>query len=208
MDPHPVRGEVSPPPTTTSTRPDWLTLPNAVTLLRLLLLAPVCWLLVRTPGDSPLVVGLLALWAATDWVDGFLARALHQVSRTGEMLDPITDRVGIGAVLLALALGGHVSWWPVGIVVVTDLATGLLAGRAAARGRIKVHLLGKFRTAVLFVGIVALIAALAFYPPATIFGRLLLWAGAALHVVAGATYIRAAVLGARRPPAIDERERQ
>lgn len=186
-------------PHTPAERPDWATLPNAVTVLRLLLLAPVCWLLVRPSGVSPLAVLLLFLWAATDWIDGFLARRLHQASRTGQVLDPIADRLGIGAVVVCLAVARHLSWWAVGIVLVTDLVTALLAGRAAAEGRISVHLLGKARTAVMFGGIAVLVAALAFAPTLAIVGTVLVWAGVVLHVIAGPTYIRAALGGSRTP---------
>ncbi|QGF24140.1 CDP-alcohol phosphatidyltransferase family protein [Raineyella fluvialis] len=183
-------------------RPAWATVPNAITLLRLLLLAPVCWLLVREATLGPGSVLLLALWASTDWIDGFLARRLHQVSRVGQMLDPIADRVGIGAVVVCLAAAGHLSWWAVGIVLVTDLATALLAGRAAARGRIVVHLLGKTRTAVMFLGIALLVGALAFRPSLAIVGTVVVWVGVLLHIIAGASYIRAAATGSLTPPQV------
>ncbi len=183
-------------------RPAWVTVPNAVTLLRLVLLAPVCWLLVRSATVGPLSVALLAVWACTDWIDGFLARRLHQVSRVGQMLDPIADRVGIGAVVVCLAVAGHLSWWAVGIVLVTDLTTAAVAGRAAARGRIVVHRLGKTRTAVLFTGIAVLVAALAFAPTLSVVGTVVIWAGVLLHIVAGASYIHAAVTHAWDRPEV------
>lgn len=184
------------------TRPDWLTLPNAITLLRLLLLVPVCWLLIEQAVIRPSSVLLLVVWAATDWIDGFLARVLHQTSRFGQMFDPIADRIGIGAVVICLAVAGHLSWWPVGIVVVTDVLTVVLAGRAGAQGRISVHLLGKTRTAVMFTGIAALVAALAFAPGWAIVGAAVIWFGAALHIVAGASYIRGALRSAPVPPSV------
>lgn len=188
--------------TETKQRPDWLTLPNAITLLRLLLLVPVCWLLITESQVSLLSVVLLVVWASTDWIDGFLARRLDQVSRTGQVLDPIADRVGIGAVVICLAVAGHLSWWVVGIVVVTDLVTGLLAGRAAAQGRISVHLLGKARTAVMFTGIAVLVAALAFAPSLAIIGTVLIWIGAGLHIISGASYIRGALTSRAAPPEV------
>ena len=184
------------------TRPDWLTLPNAITLLRLLLLAPVCWLLLDQAAVRPSSVLLLVVWAATDWIDGFLARRLNQTSRVGQMLDPIADRIGIGAVVICLAVAGHLSWWPVVIVLVTDVLTVVLAGRAGAQGRIAVHLLGKTRTAVMFIGIAALVAALAFAPGWAIIGVGVIWFGAALHLVAGASYIRGALRTAPAPPSV------
>ncbi|MEA5154748.1 CDP-alcohol phosphatidyltransferase family protein [Raineyella sp.] len=190
------------PAPVTGGRPGWVTVPNAVTLLRLVLLAPVCWLLVRSASVGPLSVVLLALWASTDWIDGFLARRLHQVSRVGQMLDPIADRVGIGAVVVCLAVAGHLSWWAVGIVLATDLTTALIAGRAAARGRIVVHRLGKTRTAVLFTGIAVLVAALAFAPGFAVVGTVIIWVGVLLHILAGTAYIRQAITGSWDRPEV------
>ena len=68
----------------TATRPDWATVPNLVTLVRFVMLAPVCVLLVD--GPDTLAVVLLLVWASTDWVDGLLARALGQASRTGAII--------------------------------------------------------------------------------------------------------------------------
>ena len=53
----------------------------------------------------------------TDWLDGYLARAWHQTSRLGQMLDPIADRLYILAVLIGLALREIIPWWLVVIVV-------------------------------------------------------------------------------------------
>src|SRR5690625_7426651 len=71
-------------------RPDWATIPNAVTLLRFLLLAPVCWMLAGGRPD-PLDVILMLVWASTDWVAGLLARALDQTSRSGPLLPSAPD---------------------------------------------------------------------------------------------------------------------
>lgn len=170
-------------------RPDWATVPNAVTLIRFGLLVPVCYLLVTAPAGSLLAVVLLVVWASTDWIDGFLARRLHQVSRTGEVMDPIADRLGIGAVVVCLAVAGSLSWWAVGIILGIDLVTASIAGRAAARGQIHVRPIGKVRTAVMFFGIAALVAALTYLPGLAIIGSVLIWIGVVLHVVAGAGYV-------------------
>ena len=134
-----------------------VTLPNAITLLRLLLLVPVCWLIVVGAEGSGWPVVLLALWASTDWIDGVLARALGQTSRLGEVMDPIADRVGIIGVTLALAIGGAVDWWILIVIFAVDVATVVLAGRAARDGTIHVSWIGKVRTALLLTAIVVLL---------------------------------------------------
>ncbi|SDB80026.1 cardiolipin synthase [Raineyella antarctica] len=170
-------------------RPDWATIPNAVTLLRFLLLGPVCWLVLQGPSGHPLPLVLLLVWASTDWIDGFLARRLDQRSRTGEVMDPIADRIGIALVALSLALAGVLSWWAVGIIAAVDLLSLLVAGPAAARGDIHVSRLGKVRTALMLVAIAALVAAVSFAPGLTTAALVLVWATVGLHVVTGATYV-------------------
>ena len=63
----------------------------------------VLWLILGPQADG-LAVLVLALGGLTDWLDGHLARAWHQTSRIGQMLDPIADRLYIFAVLIGLAL--------------------------------------------------------------------------------------------------------
>lgn len=166
----------------------WLTVPNAFTVARLLLLAPCCYLILSgATGWWPVVI--LAVWAATDWVDGFLARRLHQVSRLGKTLDPIADRLGISAVVFCLAWVGALSWWAVGIIVGVDVAVLALAGPAAHRGELGVTWLGKVRTAVMFFAIVGIVAATSQVLPVGTISHVLLWIGLALHIIAGTGYI-------------------
>jgi cardiolipin synthase len=179
------------PSASASARPDWATVPNAVTLLRFLLLLPVCVMIVRGGPDTLGVILLLA-WALTDWVDGLLARALHQTSRTGAILDPIADRLGLVGIVLALALAGVMSWAPLVVIAVVDLALLLLAGRAAAGGDVPVSRVGKLRTAVLMSAVFLLAATAAWFPAAVPAVRALVWIGVALHLVAGAGYVLSA----------------
>lgn len=174
-------------------RPDWATIPNAVTLLRFLLLVPVCVLLVDG-GPDPLAVILLLVWALTDWVDGLLARALHQTSRTGAIIDPIADRLGLVGVVLSLALAGVLSWIPLAVIALVDIVLLALAGRTAAGGALPVSRIGKARTAVLMSAVFLLAAAAAWLPAAIPALRVLVWLGVLLHVLAGAGYL----LSARR----------
>ncbi|WP_232820366.1 CDP-alcohol phosphatidyltransferase family protein [Brachybacterium sp. YJGR34] len=173
-------------------RPDWATVPNLVTVVRLLLLVPLCLLLNAGPGT--LAVVLLLVWAGTDWVDGLLARVLDQTSRTGAILDPIADRLGLVGIVLTLAVMDLIPWTALAIIVVVDLATVVLVSGSALGGRVPVTRLGKVRTFAL-MGSVFLLVALAAWAPAWVpVGQALLWAAVALHVVSGADY----VLSARR----------
>jgi cardiolipin synthase len=166
-------------------RPDWATIPNLVTLVRFVLLLPVCLRL--SDGPDTLGVVLLLVWASTDWIDGLLARALDQTSRTGQIIDPIADRLGLAAIVLTLALAGLLPWTALALIVIIDVAMAVLATGAALGGRISVSWLGKARTFVLMTSASALVPA----------AQVLVWVGAALHTVSGLDYI----LRARRAPA-------
>ncbi len=177
----------------------WWTVPNLVTVVRLALVAPIVVLLVR--GGPPLVAAALAaVFAATDWVDGFLARRLDQVSRLGERLDPVADRVGIGAIAVALAVAGAAPWWVLAVFPAVDV---VVAGVYAVRGRgrrLAVARIGKVRTAAAMVGLFAVMAGLApGLEPLLPVGQVTLAAGAALHVGAGAVYVRRMLRGPADP---------
>jgi cardiolipin synthase len=123
------------------------TLPNVLSLLRLLGIPLMVWLILGPQADG-LAVLVLALGGFTDWLDGHLARAWHQTSRLGQMLDPIADRLYILAVLISLGLRTVIPWWLVGILVAREVMIGLLVPALKTRGysSLPVHFLGKAGT--------------------------------------------------------------
>ncbi|MGP5385093.1 CDP-alcohol phosphatidyltransferase family protein [Brachybacterium tyrofermentans] len=171
----------------TSRRPDWATIPNLVTLVRFVLLAPVCALLLD--GPDTLAVVLLLAWASTDWIDGMLARALDQTSRTGEIIDPIADRLGLAAITATLAVAGLLPWSALIIIVIADVAMVLLATRAALGGRLEVSRIGKVRTFALMTSVFLLVVAAAWAPDLLGAVRVLLWFSVVLHVLSAIDYI-------------------
>jgi CDP-diacylglycerol--glycerol-3-phosphate 3-phosphatidyltransferase len=104
-----------------------LTLPNQLTLLRVLLTPVfVALLLSTTPLYLQLSLVVFVIAALTDWYDGWAARRLGYVSRWGKFMDPLADKVLSAAALLAFAWLGLVESWMVWIVIVRDfLITGL-----------------------------------------------------------------------------------
>jgi cardiolipin synthase len=85
---------------------------------------------------------------ATDWVDGAIARSTGQVSELGKVLDPVSDRLAIGAGLIALVIRGAFPLWAALLILVRD-AVILTAGvvlLSARRIRIEVRYLGKVAT--------------------------------------------------------------
>jgi cardiolipin synthase len=107
-----------------------LTLPNTITAMRLACVPLLVYLLlVHHPRLRYQAAGLMAVLGCTDWVDGYLARHLHQVSSLGKILDPVADRllliVGIGAILY----DGDVPAW---VAVIALAREGLVAGATLA----------------------------------------------------------------------------
>jgi len=96
-----------------------LTWPNALSGLRLLLVPVFLWLILI--DQNLLAFAVLAFSSFTDWLDGFLARKLNQMTRLGQLLDPAADRLFILASLIGLAMTDKVPWWLVVVVVARDL---------------------------------------------------------------------------------------
>ena len=92
-----------------------LTIPNLLSFARLLGVPVFLWL-VLVPEADVWAFALLVAAGASDWFDGYLARALDQRSDLGVLLDPLADRLYIAATLVALAIRDIIPWWLVGIL--------------------------------------------------------------------------------------------
>jgi cardiolipin synthase len=107
--------------------PAWLNLPNALTILRLLLTPFVVRAIVdHRPG---LAMGLFIFAAVTDVLDGAAARRWKLGTAAGAYLDPVADKCLMVGVFLALAAANYVPWWFVWIVLGRDIF--ILSGVAA-----------------------------------------------------------------------------
>ncbi len=87
-----------------------LTVPNAVTSVRLLCVPLFVWLLFGAHRQTAAAV-LLAVLGATDWIDGFVARRWNQVSTVGKVLDPVADRVLVVTAVISVIVAGAVPLW-------------------------------------------------------------------------------------------------
>ena len=130
-----------------------LTVPNALSVLRLLLIPLFLWLILVAQADMAAVV-VLAVSGITDWADGLIARTTGQITRLGRLLDPLVDRVTIAATLVGLALRDLIPWWLVGLLVAREVLLLLLVPQLRRHGLIAlpVHYLGKAATFALFWG--------------------------------------------------------
>lgn len=119
-----------------ATEPHWLNLPNALTFLRALLVPVILWLLVQE-GDTDTTrwwaFGIFVFAAATDSIDGWVARRFHGVTRWGQLADPIADKVLIIGSLASLAFVGELPWWAVIVIVAREVAVTVLRVRLVRR---------------------------------------------------------------------------
>jgi cardiolipin synthase len=124
-----------------------VTVPNALSVLRLLGIPVFCWLVLGPHADVAAFF-VLAASGITDWLDGKLARSLNQQTRLGELLDPLVDRLYILATLGVLSARGIIPWALAVAIVARDvlLAATLPGLRRHGYGPLPVHVLGKAAT--------------------------------------------------------------
>ena len=161
--------------TTASTRV--LTLPNAISLVRIAMI-PVFWALIVDEDTSAWGIAVFGAVVATDWVDGAIARRTGQVSALGQILDPVADRLAIAAGLLAFVVRGAFPLWAAVLVLARDVAVLGAAIVLATKGvRIDVRWIGKVATFGLMIAI-----------PAISWGTLGLWPAATALAIGWLVY--------------------
>jgi cardiolipin synthase len=169
------------------------TVPNALSVLRLLGVPVFLWLLLGPHADVAALI-LLAVSGATDWADGVLARRWNQTSRLGALLDPAADRLYILATLVGLTLRHIIPAWLAAVIIGRDLLLGLTLPvlRRSGYGPPPVHYLGKAATLNLLYAFPLLLLAARDGTVADI-ARPIAWAftvwGTALYLWAGVLYV-------------------
>jgi cardiolipin synthase len=169
---------------------NWLTLPNLFTLARMALAPVVVYLILNRRYVA--AAALFAIAAATDLIDGYLARTLHSSTSAGAYLDPIADKLLLSGVFLALAVIRSAPLWLVGVIFGRDLLILLASGTALLFTRLRAFppsVWGKASTFFQILAAVAYLARNAFGSP--IFATLCdaaIWPAAALTVWSGIDY--------------------
>jgi CDP-diacylglycerol--glycerol-3-phosphate 3-phosphatidyltransferase len=129
------------------TRDRVLTVPNALSVLRLLLIGVFVYLLLGTHAYG-WAVAVLVFSGASDWADGKIARVMNQSSRLGELLDPAVDRLYMLIIPISFALAGLVPWWIIAVLIARDamLAAMLPVLRSRGLSALPVTYIGKAAT--------------------------------------------------------------
>lgn len=180
-----------------------VTVPNMLSVLRLVGVPLFLWLLLGPKADAWAIV-VLCVAGFTDWLDGKLARWLDQTTRIGMLLDPAADRLYIVATLVAFVLRGIVPWWLAAILVGKDVVVGLCLPvlRRAGYAPPEVHYVGKAATFALLYALPLLLLAQGGSTAAQIarpIGYAFTVWGTVLYVWTGALYVAQVVIAVRRP---------
>jgi len=180
-----------------------LSLPNLLTLSRIFAVPILVFLLWRpAPLDYAITFVLYCIVGITDYFDGYLARAQGRISRLGQFLDPIADKIMVGAVLIMLISSRKANPVPeiAGLNIIPALVillreiivSGLREFLAELKISIPVSALAKWKTTFQMVALGALIlgGAVPELPWVHVVGLGCLWAAAGLTLVTGYDYLR------------------
>ena len=131
---------------------NWSLLPNVITVMRIILIAPIVWLLLEDDFTTALV--LFAVAGISDAIDGFLARHFNWQSWWGSVLDPLADKLLQVSCYITLAWMGHIPVWLVVVIVSRDVV--IVAGALVYHHSVKLFeaqpsLISKFNTLVQIV---------------------------------------------------------
>jgi CDP-diacylglycerol--glycerol-3-phosphate 3-phosphatidyltransferase len=126
---------------------EFLLISNLFSLFRLAVI-PVIWHFLKQPDSKSAYIALLILILAglTDWLDGYLARKLNQISKMGMVLDPLADKILAGALVIMLIFARDFPIWLALVIVGRDLLI-LLASSILLRGKnlvVQSNLTGKY----------------------------------------------------------------
>lgn len=175
------------------------TIPNILTLLRIILI-PVLVMVFYSPLEwsyqiSAAIFGLAAL---TDWLDGYLARRLQQLSVFGAFLDPVADKLMVTVALVLLVQDNPSPLFaiPAAIIVGREIAISALRewmSEIGERTKVAVSIIGKVKTTIQMVAILLLLYKLPLGPfPSHDVGVVLLYVAAILTLWSMLVYLRAA----------------
>ncbi len=180
--------------------------PNALTILRFAAIPVFVWLYLEAGEGAAWGAGIFfAVAAATDQVDGYLARRWHVESRFGTIADPLADRLMIGTAVILMWATGRLPAAAAIVILGRDVALVLGYKLLAPRGlELEVTFLGKLATWILYAALGLVLVT----PEGTTWPLVLLWAGIVLALAAGVQYLlqarRVVAAGREQPPRREE----
>ncbi len=182
-----------------------MSLPNVLTYVRIAAVPALVACLFFLKGDAARwsAFALFVFASVTDWLDGYLARIWEQQSTLGRMLDPIADKLLVGAVLMMLVhdntIGGWSIWAAIIILCREMLVSGLREFLAELNVKIHVTQLAKWKTTMQMIALAVLLAGPAaekIVPGIMTGGIVILWIAALLTLWTGYDYLKAGIVHA------------
>lgn len=166
-----------------------MNLPNKLTMLRIILI-PV-FIIVLMTGHYYISAVIFVLAAATDALDGHIARKYNLITNFGKIMDPLADKLLVVSALVCLVELGDVAGWMVIVILAREFTiTGLRTVAAAQGNVIAAGWSGKLKTTLQMIAITALL--LQNWPFSLIgfpFAEIVLWAAVVMTIVSGVEYI-------------------
>ncbi|MDD2326232.1 MAG: CDP-diacylglycerol--glycerol-3-phosphate 3-phosphatidyltransferase [Alphaproteobacteria bacterium] len=177
------------------------TIANRLTLSRIILIPVILVLLIMPFAWAAWAAcALFSIAGVTDWLDGYMARRENQVSRIGQFLDPIADKLLVSAVILLLVYNrkiDSINVLPALIILLREVAvSGLREFLAGLSVNVPVSKLAKWKTTIQIVALAFLIVGnehTPFWLPATLIGDVLLWIAGGLTIMTGYDYWKASL---------------
>lgn len=174
-----------------------MTIPNWITLLRIILI-PVFVIIYYLPYHWAYIASatIFVVAAITDWLDGYLARKLGQMTPFGAFFDPVADKLIVMAALVMLVEEHNTPWLsiPAAIIIGREIVISALREWMAELGKrasVAVNVIGKYKTTAQMIAIAVLLS----QPPGTVFtnaGLVVLQIAAALTLWSMIVYLKAA----------------
>ena len=147
-----------------------LTIPNQLTILRIILTPIFIYFFIQDTFNSKLIgTFIFTFAAATDWYDGYIARKFNVITRWGQFMDPLADKILISSALFVFAHLGYVYYWMVIVIVARDFVITFLRMFALKNGKsIVTSQLAKWKTFLQMLAVFVLLIYLNF-PDASIY---------------------------------------
>ncbi len=176
-----------------------LNIPNLLSLLRIIFL-PIFVIVFYSPfyGQYLVCAVIFAIAALTDWVDGYLARKLNQMTSFGAFIDPVADKLMV-AVALVLIVGAYADPWltiPAAVIICREIVVSALRewmAELSLRAHVAVSLIAKYKTALQMIALLCLLIAKTLdYHFIVLSAYVLLYIAAILTLYTMLMYLRAA----------------
>jgi CDP-diacylglycerol--glycerol-3-phosphate 3-phosphatidyltransferase len=111
--------------------------PNVVSVVRIALIPVIAWLIVRDTTQARWVAAMIfTVGAASDFLDGYLARRHEMTTATGAWLDPLSDKLFVAVPAIVLTVRGEFPWWATVVIVAREVAVTWLRWRLDRTGRV------------------------------------------------------------------------